>query len=125
MGQHRYITMIVTFALIAANVVADELLAVYFLECRKDLLTEWLDLLGLEHEDGTLADDEPTAPADEALQKAIAEYRAKDDDADRAVAMEIVLEGLHQHNQLAREATDAAFLYTDMLATMLKRNGEV
>ena len=28
--------------------VAEEMLAVYFLECRNDLLTEWLDLLGLE-----------------------------------------------------------------------------
>lgn len=41
-------------------------------------------------------------------------------DADLGVAMEIVLEGLHQYNMLAREATDSAFVYTDMLATMLK-----
>jgi magnesium chelatase subunit I len=41
-------------------------------------------------------------------------------DADLEVAMEILLEGLHQYNMLAREATDAAFRYTDMLATMLK-----
>jgi len=27
---------------------------------------------------------------------------------------------LHQYNMLAREATDVAFRYTDMLATMLK-----
>lgn len=40
--------------------------------------------------------------------------------AEKGVAMEIILEGLHQHNLLAREATDEAFLYTDMLATMLK-----
>ena len=37
-----------------ANLVADELLAIYFLECRKPLLLEWLDLVGLAHEDGTL-----------------------------------------------------------------------
>jgi magnesium chelatase subunit I len=43
-----------------------------------------------------------------------------DGDADRAVAMEVLLEGLHQHNLVAREATDEAFRYTDMLATMLK-----
>jgi len=41
-------------------------------------------------------------------------------EADLHVAMEIVLEGLHQYNMLAREATDVAFRYTDMLATMLK-----
>jgi len=45
-------------------------------------------------------------------------------DADRAVAMEIVLEGLHQSNLLAREATDSAFRYTDMIATMLRSGGE-
>ena len=41
-------------ARVAANPVAEELLAVYFLECKKDLLVEWLDSLGIEHEDGTL-----------------------------------------------------------------------
>jgi hypothetical protein len=30
---------------VAANGVAEELLAAYFLECRKELLVEWLDLL--------------------------------------------------------------------------------
>jgi len=45
-------------------------------------------------------------------------------DADRAVAMEIILEGLHQSNLLAREATDSAFRYTDMIATMLRSGGE-
>jgi magnesium chelatase subunit I len=44
--------------------------------------------------------------------------------AERAVAMEIVLEGLHQYNMLAREATDQAFRYTDMLATMLRSSGD-
>ena len=32
----------------------------------------------------------------------------------------VLLEGLHQHNLVAREASDEAFRYTDMLATMLK-----
>jgi len=45
-------------------------------------------------------------------------------DADRAVAMEILVEGLHQFNLLAREATDDAFRYTDMLATMLRSSRE-
>jgi hypothetical protein len=34
--------------------------------------------------------------------------------------MEILLEGLHQHNLVAREAAAEAFRYTDMLATMLR-----
>lgn len=39
---------------------------------------------------------------------------------DLEVGMEIILEGLHQYNLLAREASDEAFRYTDMLATMLR-----
>ena len=89
----------------SANVVADELLAVYFLECRKELLTEWLDLVGLEHEDGTLADDEPASPADDALTKAIAAYRAKDDDADR----EILLHAFAAQQAIDWPVLDAAF----------------
>jgi magnesium chelatase subunit I len=45
-------------------------------------------------------------------------------DADRQVAMEVILEGLHQYNMLAREATQAEFRYTDMLATMLRSDAE-
>jgi magnesium chelatase subunit I len=45
-------------------------------------------------------------------------------DADREVAMEVILEGLHQYNMLAREATEAEFRYTDMLATMLRPDAE-
>src|SRR5512147_1630056 len=42
-------------ARIASDPVAEEMLAVYFLECRNELLVEWLDALGLEHEKGTLS----------------------------------------------------------------------
>ena len=45
-------------------------------------------------------------------------------DVDCDAAMEVVLEGLHQHNLLAREATDMAFRYTDMLATMLRGDSD-
>ena len=41
---------------------AEELLAVYFLQCRLELLTEWLDLLGLEHEEGILQDEVVESP---------------------------------------------------------------
>ncbi len=72
---------------VAANPVADELLAVYFLECRKELLVEWLDLVGLAHEDGTLEDDEPAQPEEKALLEAAERYLAADDDADRELLL--------------------------------------
>jgi len=70
-------------ARVSANLVADELLAIYFLECRKALLLEWLDLVGLAHEDGTLKDDEPAQPAESVLAAAVAKYRGAGDDPDR------------------------------------------
>jgi hypothetical protein len=61
------------------------MLAVYFLECRNELLTEWLDLLGLEHENGTLkGDDAPAAPPAAKLAEALASYRKNARDEDRA-----------------------------------------
>jgi hypothetical protein len=56
---------------------------VYFLECRKDLLVEWLDLVGLEHEDGTLKDDSPVQPAEKKLLTAVERYLSASDDLDR------------------------------------------
>jgi hypothetical protein len=64
---------------VSANLVADELLAIYFLECRKPLLIEWLDLVGLAHEDGTLKDDTPAVPAASELAAAVEKYRASGD----------------------------------------------
>ncbi len=49
-------------ARVASNSVAEELLAIYFLECRRPLLVEWLDGIGLAHEDGILKDDNPPEP---------------------------------------------------------------
>ena len=72
---------------VAANPVADELLAVYFLECRKELLVEWLDLVGLKHEDGTLEDDEPAQPQKKKLLSAAERYLAADEDADRELLL--------------------------------------
>jgi hypothetical protein len=77
-----------TLARVAANDVASEILAVYFLECRRDLLIEWLDLLGIEHEDGTLAEDEPASPDDAKLEEAISAFRAAGDDPDRELLMQ-------------------------------------
>ena len=72
-----------SLARVIANPVADELLAVYFLECRKDLLILWLDKVGLAHDDGTLEDDVPKEPTPEHLRKAVDEFLGADDDEDR------------------------------------------
>ena len=72
---------------VAANGVAEEILAVYFLECRKELLVEWLDLLGITHEDGILEADSPDAPKKAELQKARDSFCGVDDDADRPLLL--------------------------------------
>ena len=72
---------------VAANGVAEEILAVYFLECRKELLIEWLDLLGIEHEDGILTADSPVAPEKAELQKAHGTFSGVDGDADRSLLL--------------------------------------
>jgi hypothetical protein len=72
---------------VAANAVAEEILAVYFLECRKELLIEWLDALGIEHEDGILEEDSPAAPKKAQLRKAHDSFRGVDDDADRPLLL--------------------------------------
>ncbi len=92
-------------ARVASNSVADEMLAVYFLQCRKDLLVEWLDTAGIEHEDGGLADDEPEAPADRKLIQAIDTFRAAADDPDRELLL---------HAFAAQEAIDWPTLETQL-----------
>ena len=72
---------------VAANGVAEEILAVYFLECRKELLVEWLGLLGIKHEDGILEADSPVAPGKAELQKARDSFCGIDDDADRSLLL--------------------------------------
>jgi len=72
---------------VAANGVAEEILAIYFLECRKKLLIEWLDLLGIKHEDGILESDSPLAPKKTQLQKARDAFCGAGDDADRSLLL--------------------------------------
>ncbi len=72
---------------VAASDVAEEILAVYFLDCRRELLVEWLDTVGVAHEDGTLADDVPAPPPRTALEKAVKAFREKDDDPERAILL--------------------------------------
>jgi hypothetical protein len=74
-------------ARVAADPIAAEVLAVYFLECRKPLLVEWLDQLGLPHKEGILETDAPAQPADETLREAARAFLAADDDPDRPVLL--------------------------------------
>ena len=72
-----------TLARVRANDLAEEVLATYFLECRKELLTEWLDAVGLEHDEGILKNDHPPSPAKKQLEKAVRGYLRGDDGEDR------------------------------------------
>ncbi|HTF33167.1 MAG TPA: hypothetical protein VK714_05620 [Myxococcota bacterium] len=77
-----------TLARVAASELAEELLAVYFLQCRKPLLLEWLDLVGLEHEEGALKSEAPPSPAADVLGKAVHTYRKPEDAADRELLLQ-------------------------------------
>ncbi len=73
----------------STSLVAEEVLAAYFLQVKKPLLVEWLDAIGLEHEDGALSDEAPPEPPRGVLEQAVAAYRAKPDDAaDRKLLLE-------------------------------------
>lgn len=77
-------------ARVAASELAEEVLAHYFLEVRKELLVEWLDALGLEHEDGVLKEATPKAPAEEKLRQAVQAFLAgekPDESGDRALLL--------------------------------------
>jgi len=74
-------------ARVGANTLAEEILAVYFLECRKPLLLEWLDASGVEHEDGTLKETTPAQPAPDALAAAVKRFRKGDGAEDRELLL--------------------------------------
>lgn len=69
---------------VASSPIAEEMLAVYFLECRNELLVDWLDRIGVEHEKGTLTGD-PAEPPAATLREAVEGFRkAAAGDADAA-----------------------------------------
>ena len=74
---------------VTAAALAEELLAVYFLKCRLPLLSEWLDLLGLEHEEGILTQDEVPVPDADDLKKKVETFRAGDDPAERELLLKV------------------------------------
>jgi magnesium chelatase subunit I len=78
-----------------------------------------------------IADDTPQPEYAHALGqvKGLAELVARHmpvrDEGERAVAMELVLEGLHQHSMLSRERSDGATTsFKDMLKSMLSGLGD-
>ncbi|MGI9590528.1 MAG: hypothetical protein ACR2P8_04100 [Myxococcota bacterium] len=74
-------------ARVSANPVAGEILAVYFLECRKELLVSWLDTVGLEHDEGALAADAPPQPDKGKLDEAVDRFLGLDEDPDRMLLL--------------------------------------
>ena len=94
-----------TLSRVAASDLAEELLAVYFLQCQKPLLIEWLDLVGLEHEDGALKGESPPSPPPDVLAKAVAAFRKPDDAADR----ELLLRAFAAQSAIHWPALEAQF----------------
>jgi hypothetical protein len=88
---------------VSANPVAEEMLALYFLECRRPLLIEWLDQVGVEHDEGTLKEDAPDAPEESTLRAAVGSFRQKDDDPDR----ELLLQAFAAQSSIQWAALDA------------------
>lgn len=72
---------------VATNMIAEEVLAAYFLQVKKTLLIEWLDSLGLPHEEGALETDAPPEPARDALEKAITTFRKPEEAEDRELLL--------------------------------------
>ena len=74
-------------ARVTADPVAAEVLAAYFLECRKPLLVEWLDAVGLSHAEGVLELETPPPPDATKLRAAVETFLAADDDPDRRLLL--------------------------------------
>jgi hypothetical protein len=73
---------------VGSGQLAEELLAIYFLKCHLELLTEWLDLLGLKHEEGILEDDVIEAPDASDLEKYVARFRSDSEEQDRELLLQ-------------------------------------
>ncbi len=93
--ENRAQTVRRAMARIGANAVAEEILATYFLECRSELLVEWLDSLGLEHDEGTLKSNAPEQPTKKKMEQALQKFLDADPDRDllvRAFASQTAVE---------------------------------
>lgn len=58
---------------------AEEVLATYFLDHKREMLVELLDTLGVAHEEGRLEQDHPPCPDEKSLEKAVAKFRRGDE----------------------------------------------
>lgn len=76
-----------SLARVGADSIAEEMLAIYFLDVKKELLTAWLDAIGLEHEDGTLKEDAPPEPDEKKLVACVKAFRKGDEAGDRALLL--------------------------------------
>ena len=76
-----------TLARVRANDLAEEVLAAYFLEGRRELLTEWLDSVGLEHDEGILKEENPRPPAKKKLEAASERFLEGDQVEDRELLL--------------------------------------
>ena len=71
-----------------ADSLAEEILAVYFLEGRPEVLSEWLDTIGVRHEDGILQEDTPAQPEEGKLKDAVTRFRSAGDEWDRELLLQ-------------------------------------
>lgn len=74
-------------ARVAASDLAEEVLAAYFLEVRRPLLVEWLDALGIPHEEGVLQGEAPPCPDETKLREAVQGFLQGEDPEDRALLL--------------------------------------
>jgi hypothetical protein len=72
---------------VRADPLAEEILAAYFLEGRNELLTEWLDSVGLEHDEGILKGENPSPPEKEQLEEAVKKFLEGDDVEERQLLL--------------------------------------
>ncbi len=75
-------------ARVTANEIAEEILAVYFLQTRKALLADWLDSVGLEHEEGILKESNPSQPPEESLRTTVKSFLAGEGPEDRLLLLQ-------------------------------------
>jgi len=93
-------------ARVRSDAIAEEILAVYFLECRNELLVDWLDRIGVEHEKGSLTGD-PAEPPAAKIGEAVEGFRkAASDDAD-AAERELLLRAFAAQSSITWPALDA------------------
>ncbi len=75
------------FGRTSSAVIAEELLASYFLDQHSDLIVELLDQLGVEHEEGTLKEEHPPAPTQTTLQETTTQFLGQESSEHRKLLL--------------------------------------